>query len=302
MRPLQHDDLVDLEVYEGLRADYRRAVISHKRERRIPVGESVTLLFEDRETLRFQVLEMLHVERITDPQKIQAELEVYNELIPGPRELSATLFVEITDPSRIRAELDRLIGIDEHVALELGEGPSASVVPARFDPKQLEEDRLSAVQYVRFALDESQAARFVDLQTPAWIRIDHPHYVARAPIAAQVRASLAAGLERDPRPLLDPQAERSQAPADRIHFETEGVRAWSPGRSRGAHVIVEARRADAALLAAESALWTELLDAVRRVASEIVATQGVCRIEAQLANDGEPARFHVMAANARSES
>ena len=117
MKRLTLEDVVGLDAYDALRGAYRDAIIAHKRERRLAIGENVTLLFEDRETLRFQVQEMLWVERIADPDKIQHELDVYNELMPGEGELSATLFVEITDAERIRPELDRLISIDEHVAL-----------------------------------------------------------------------------------------------------------------------------------------------------------------------------------------
>jgi hypothetical protein len=292
MNPLGPDDLVDLEVYARIRADYRRAVIEHKRLRRLAVGENVTLLFEDRETLRFQVLEMLHVERIREPEKVAEELAVYNELMPGPDELSATLFVEITESSRIRAELDRLIGIDEHVSLELGDG--GRMIRAGFDPKQLEEDRISAVQYIRFRLEPDDAALFTDLDVPAWIRVDHPNYARRVPIDAPLRASLAAGLRADPDPLLDPRAASILAPPDRTHFESERVRAWSPGAAQGRHVIVEARDDAPVLRDGHEALWRELQEAVRRVARELVETHGACRIESRLAREG-PARFHVLA-------
>lgn len=299
MNPLQPEDLVDLETYASLRADYRRAVIAHKRDRRMSVGDRVTLLFEDRETLRFQVLEMVYVERIDDPAKIQDELDVYNELIPGERELSATLFLEITEPGRIRPELDRLIGIDEHVALEVGDGGDRQLVPARFDPKQMEEDRLSAVQYIRFALDEPQALLFSDPATPAWIRIDHPNYAKRAEIPPTVRASLIAGLRAAPASLLAP-IPADLAPRQTLLFETENVRAWSTGRG-AVHVVVEARRVDPHLLDEGGTLWSELCDAVRRAARETSAAHGSCRIEAELTAGERPARFQVLGLETRSE-
>ena len=88
MRPLRLEEIADRETYAGLRDDYRRRVIEHKRARRLAVGERVSLLFEDRETLRFQVQEMLFVERISDPERVQDELDVYNELVPGADELA----------------------------------------------------------------------------------------------------------------------------------------------------------------------------------------------------------------------
>ena len=129
-------------------------MIDYKRGRRLAVGENITLLFEDRETLHFQVQEMVWVEGIALPDKIQHEIDTYNELMPADRELSATLFVEITEAAEIRPALDRLIGVDEHVSLIVGDEDEAVEIKAQFDPKQMEEDRISAVQYIKFALDE----------------------------------------------------------------------------------------------------------------------------------------------------
>ncbi len=121
MKRLALEDILDRERYAGLRTSYRAAVIDYKRSRRLAAGENITLLFEDRETLLFQVQEMVWVEGIALPEKIQYEIDTYNELMPTERELSATLFIEITEAAEIRAELDRLIGVDEHVSLIVGE-------------------------------------------------------------------------------------------------------------------------------------------------------------------------------------
>jgi len=204
VRPLSAEELVDLDRYAGLRDAYRAAVIAHKRSRRVSVGEKVTLVFEDRETLRFQVQEMLWVERIRSPRAVQHELDVYNELMPGAHELSATLFIEITERERIREELDRLIGIDEHVCLVMGEGEREERIPARFDPKQMEEERIAAVHYVRFALEEPQVERFADLRCPLRLRIDHPSYRRETPLAPETRASLLGDLCGEPEALLTP--------------------------------------------------------------------------------------------------
>ena len=224
MRPLAREEIVPLAAYGGVRDAFRSAVIAHKRDRRVAVGPSVTLVFEDRETLRFQVQEMLWVERIAEPERVQHELDVYNELMPGVRELSATLFVEITEPGRIRAELDRLVGIDEHVALVLGRGAGERALRARFDAKQMDEDRISAVQYIRFALDEAAVAAFAEPESHAALRISHPNYAHEAELQGAVRASLVAGLRSDPHSLVPP------LPADA-----------PPARARGP--LLERRRA-----------------------------------------------------------
>lgn len=190
MKPIDASELLDLGEYERVRDAFRAEVIAHKRHRRVPVGPSLTFVFEDRLTVRFQVQEMLRTERIVDPARIQDELDVYNELIPGPDGLSATLFIEIPDKERIRETLDRLIGIDEHVSLRIGDRS----LQAGFDPKQFEEDRISAVQYVRFDLGPELAVMFSDLDVPASIRVDHPAYAHETAFDDETRASLASDL------------------------------------------------------------------------------------------------------------
>jgi hypothetical protein len=268
MRPLRLSEVAGLERYEQLRDEYRDAVIAHKRARRMGVGENVTLVFEDRETLRFQVQEMLRVERIADPEKVQQELDVYNELMPDERELSATLFVEITEPGRIRSELDRLIGIDEHVSIVLGDGPAADVIPARFDPKQMEEDRLSAVQYIRFALDAKQARLFSDPTVSACLRI---------------------GLEGEPELLLPELCGDATTPASRVLFRTPRIvaRTAAPPCAPG-HVVVEPAATATSFFDAEQDLLGELLEAARRVARD---AKGACRIHIDAGAD--PLRVHV---------
>ncbi len=292
MTPLHLEEVVPLELYGAIRDDYRRAVIIHKRARRVAVGPSLTLVFEDRETLRFQVQEMLWVERIEEPARVQHEIDVYNELIPGARELSATLFIEITEPGRIRAELDRLIGIDEHVALVLGEGPGARVVPACFDAKQFEEDRISAVQYIRFTLDADDASALADTSVPAALRVAHPAYAHETPLSAAVRASLVAGIEGDPPSLLPALPERASALPE-VLFESANARALRlPRPALPGEIVVEAREALAPSAALEPALWSELLEAVRRAADEVVARHGGARITAEI-GPGAPPRWRI---------
>ena len=202
MKSLALEDIVDREKYAGLRSSYRAAVIDYKRSRRLAVGEDLTLLFEDRETLRFQVQEMVWVEGIALPDKIQHEIDTYNELMPADRELSATLFIEITEAAEIRPALDRLIGVDEHVSLIVGEEGEAIEINARFDPKQMEEDRISAVQYIKFAFDEDAQRLFCDSRRPARVRVSHPNYQREAEIPPVTRDSLIRTLRSEVAPLL----------------------------------------------------------------------------------------------------
>ncbi len=204
MRPLRRFEIVPLDRYGPLRDAYRERVIAYKRTRRVALGELATLLFEDRETLRCQVQEMLWIERIAEPAKIQAELDVYNELMPGEADLSATLFLEITEASEIRPTLERLVGLDHTLVLVLGEEPDATRVPAVFDSRQLEAGRISAVQYLRFPLEPNARVRFLDARVRARLRAEHPNYRREEEIPPAVRSALIRSLGEEPEPLLQP--------------------------------------------------------------------------------------------------
>lgn len=193
MKRIQIEDVMDLVAYERIREEFRARIIELKRPRRISVGDRLTFVFENRDTVQFQVQEILRAERLVKEEQIQAELDIYNELIPGAHELSATLMIEIPEMARIREELDRLIGIDEHVRLDVG----GTTVHASFDPKQFEEDRISAVQYVRFPLGPELAARFADLAVPVALGVAHPNYRASAVIEGASRESLVLDLKPD---------------------------------------------------------------------------------------------------------
>ncbi|HET6303171.1 MAG TPA: DUF3501 family protein [Myxococcota bacterium] len=294
MKPLAREELLDLDAYEEARAAYRDAVIELKARRRLAVGDRVSLVFENRETLRFQVQEMLRIERIHDPESVQRELDVYNELVPGEGELSATLFVEITESSRIRHELDRLVGIDEHVSLVLGDGADAEELPARFDPKQLEEDRISAVQYLKFRVPRRWLPRLADPALPARVRIDHPNYRCEAELPGLMRESLLGDLTGEPAPLLDARGfEQRPAPGEVVLRETAGLRVVRPARPLApGHLIVEARRRDVSLLSAPKELRDEMIEEVQRLARELSDERGGCRITLQA--EAAPLRWHLL--------
>lgn len=191
MRKVRLEDLAGPSRYAEIRDEFRRRIIALKRDRRISIGDRVTLVFENFDTVLFQTQEMLHAERITDLDRVREELDVYNELLPGERELSATMLIEITEQPDIAGELRRLIGIDEHVALRVGD----EVCGARFEPGRSTEEKLSAVQYVRFPLSASAARGFADETVPIELAIDHPNYVARVVLSPAQRSSLARDLD-----------------------------------------------------------------------------------------------------------
>jgi hypothetical protein len=296
VKPLALEDIVDREKYAGLRSSYRAAVIDYKRGRRLAVGENITLLFEDRETLHFQVQEMLWVEGIALPDKIQHEIDTYNELMPAERELSATLFVEITEAAEIRPALDRLIGVDEHVSLIVGDEAEAVEIKAQFDPKQMEEDRISAVQYIKFALDEETQQRFCDPHTLARVRVSHPNYQREAEIPPATRESLVRSLQSEVEPLLRVEAGSKPAASGSIVFETGAVRALRPDRPLApGHLIIEPIETVESLLTVEDEVLRELMAAVKRAAEEIVRAHGACRVYTDLGGHDNRLRWHAFA-------
>src|SRR5215831_5050445 len=139
MRSVSLDDVAGLARYAEMRDEYRKRIIALKRARRISVGDKVSLVFENFDTVLFQIQEMLHAERIVDLDRVREEIEVYNELLPGEGELSATMLIEITDQSRIQEELEKLIGIDQAVFLEV----AGDRLPGIFEEGRSKEDKLS---------------------------------------------------------------------------------------------------------------------------------------------------------------
>lgn len=188
MKMITRRDIKGPAVYEGMRDDFRKRIIELKRNRRISVGDRVTLVFENRHTLIFQIEEMLRAEHLTRDEQIQEEIDVYNALMPTDDSLSATLFIEVPDEADPRQELDRLIGLDEHVVLHIGEHP----VRAAFEPGRSTDERISAVQYVRFPLSAEVRQSLATEGTPMRIEIDHPEYRHTTEVSEAMRASLAA--------------------------------------------------------------------------------------------------------------
>ncbi len=175
--PLTLDDIADQRAYERERDAFRREVIAAKRLRRVSVGPFVTLTFENRLTMRFQVQEMARAEKMTSDEQIEHELEVYNQLLPGQGELSATLFLELTDEQQLRTWLPRLVGIEWSAELHLGAGATEvipSIAEAGHQSSLTRQTETSAVHYVRFRLTEDQIDAFS--AGPVRLAVSHPEY------------------------------------------------------------------------------------------------------------------------------
>jgi len=184
VRHVTLDDIVGLERYETIREAFRRRIIELKRHRRVGVGDHITFVFENFDTVLFQVQEMIRAERILDLDRVRDEIEVYNELIPERGELSATLLIELQDSNRIRDELPKFYGIDRTTWIEF----DGARVAAVFEGGRAREDKVSAVQYLRFPLGAA-VPRFLAASDVKLV-IDHPNYRATQSLPEETRRSL----------------------------------------------------------------------------------------------------------------
>ena len=187
VRPLTRRDIKGPALYGPIRDDFRRRVIELKRPRRVLVGDLVALVFENRHTLTLQVEEMCRAENLTREDQIEAEVAVYNEMMPTETSLSATLFIELPPDADSHEVLHRLVGLDEHVVLHVG--PHA--IRAAFEPGRATKDRISAVQYTRYPLPAEARAALLTPGTQVVVEIDHPAYRHRTECPEATRASLA---------------------------------------------------------------------------------------------------------------
>lgn len=171
MKPVELSAIKNIADYEIERETLRPAMLAIKDRRRVRVGDHLTFLFENRDTVRYQVQEMMRIERIVKPADIAHELETYNELIPAAGELSASLLVEYETPAERDVHLKQLLGLDQHIWIEAGGERSCAI----FDDRQIGDTRISSVQYLKFRLSERQMRAWAE---GAKIVVDHPAYIA----------------------------------------------------------------------------------------------------------------------------
>ena len=186
MKKIQRSEILPLAEYEQVREHFRRRVIELKKPRRVALGDEMSIVFENYDTMLMQVQEMLRTERITNEKGIAHELDTYNELVPADGALSATLFIEIPDARRREEMLTRLCAIEEHVVLEVG----AARARATFEEGRRDKGRAAAVQYLQFPLPPDALAALRAKQ-PAALVFDHPALQARFELSPGTVASLA---------------------------------------------------------------------------------------------------------------
>ena len=188
MPRIDRASLMTLEAYARERPEFRARVMAHKKNRRVQLGDDVTLIFEDELTNRYQVQEMLHAERIFEEQGIQEELDAYNPLVPDGRNLKATMMIEYPDPDERAKRLADLIGIEDKVWLQVaGHGRVWAIADEDLDREN--DEKTSAVHFLRFELDEAMA-QALKKGAGLTIGVDHPRYSATLEAPSAVRDSL----------------------------------------------------------------------------------------------------------------
>ncbi len=174
-------EIKSLADYELARDAFRKRVLEVKEVRRVRVGEHLTFLFENHDTVLYQIQEMLRVERITEPTAIAHEIRTYNDLIAGADELVATLLVEYEEPGERARMLRELVGLDHHVSFIVdGAAPCRAV----FDEAQMSEQKISSVHYVRFPLGK-EGAEALRGGAGATLVVDHPRMSERAVLTTE---------------------------------------------------------------------------------------------------------------------
>jgi len=193
MQKLDSSDLLTLETYARERSAFRARVLAHKQARTVHLGAHITLLFEDRLTIQYQVQEMLRIERIFEPAGIQDELDAYNPLIPDGANLKATMLIEYADPDERAHKLIELHGIENRIALQVG-ALAPIIAIADEDLQRSTDDKTSAVHFLRFELTSTHAQAMkggADVQ----LSVDHAQYRAETNLVPESRTALIADLD-----------------------------------------------------------------------------------------------------------
>ncbi|MCA0239616.1 MAG: DUF3501 family protein [Proteobacteria bacterium] len=189
---ISRDSLLTLEAYAKVRKSSRAEAIAHRRLRSVHLGEHVTLQFEDEHTIRRQIQEMLHIEKIFDEAGIQSEIEAYGPLVPDGSNWKATMLIEYPDPHERKRELARLIGVEDRLFVEV-EGQPRVYAIADEDLDRENDEKTSSVHFVRFEFNPAQRQA---IRAGAAVKIgcDHTHYPAHVNVAPETLASLAGDL------------------------------------------------------------------------------------------------------------
>ena len=195
MRKVEFKDILNIYEYEKVRPQKVKEITQLKKRRRVHLGDKVTLVFENYDTVWFQIQEMIRIERIVDDKDVQFEIDTYNDLIPEKNQISATFFIEIPDEKERKATLPKLVGIHDAVYLHIG---NKYTIKAEADEKSqmdYEEGKASVVHFLKWTLTPDQVEAFK--REPVRIEINHENYKAMTELPPEVKEELIKDLESE---------------------------------------------------------------------------------------------------------
>ncbi|WP_210547272.1 DUF3501 family protein [Rhodoferax sp. PAMC 29310] len=186
------ESLMTLEAYSKWRKENKAQVMAHRKQRSVRLGEYINLQFESETTIRYQIQEMLRIEKVFEEEGILQEIDAYAPLVPEGSNWKATMMIEYPDENERRRELARLIGVEDHLFVEV-EGQARVYAIADEDMDRENDEKTSAVHFVRFELTPAMCAA-VKAGAAVKLSCDHTHYPAHTLIGAEAMASLAGDL------------------------------------------------------------------------------------------------------------
>jgi len=199
MKKLTVDDIQDFREYERGRDEFRQRIIAMKRIRRVQLGPIMTIVFENTETMRWQVQEMARAERMLSDEQIAHEVDTYNQIIPDAGELSGTLLLELTSDVALREWLPRLVGVEYHVRIVLPDGSDVRGIPSEDDESRLTRpDTTAAVHFLKFPFTRAEIDMFAS--GPVHVVVDHPDYDQDVVLTEEQHDALLGDLRDDASP------------------------------------------------------------------------------------------------------
>ncbi len=195
MKKIEFGEILNIYEYEKVREQKRREIIEIKKKRRLFVGDLVHLVFENRDTVWFQIQEMIRAERMVRDEEIQQEIDIYNELIPEKNQLSITMFIEIPDEQERKRLLPQLVGIHDHLWFHIGNKHSIRAVADEKSERDYQYGKAAVVHFLKLNLTPEQVKDFAEL--PVRVEINHPNYKAMAEMPEEVKAELVKDLQSE---------------------------------------------------------------------------------------------------------
>ncbi len=195
MKKIEFGEILNIYEYEKVREQKRKEIIEIKKKRRLFVGDLVHLVFENRDTVWFQIQEMIRAERIVRDEEIQREIDIYNELIPEKNQLSITMFIEIPDEQERKRLLPQLVGIHDHLWFHIGNKHSIRAVADEKSERDYQYGKAAVVHFLKLNLTPEQVKDFAEL--PVRVEINHPNYKAMVEMPEEVKAELVKDLQSE---------------------------------------------------------------------------------------------------------